>query len=223
VTRWQRPGAGEILKVYLLLATTGFVLDWLARGLPAGDLPPWILLTAFLTWRVSRGGRFSRRILIVVSVVSYAGAALNVARSWGLAIIALVVICAVQVTLLMSPPVYGHVQRDPIRVRAQSWARLFRRPAAWLLPCGLLAGVLVTLALLGNMGWATIPGCTPPASDACATLAEGYPLRWLTAYQNTPEISKSALLKDCAQWALAITSLLYLAWPWPATADESNH
>jgi hypothetical protein len=82
--------------------------------------------------------------------------------------------------------------------------------------------VLLTLALLGNMGSAAIPGCTPPASDACATLAEGYPLRWLTAYQNTPEISKSALLKDCAQWALAITSLLYLAWPWPAPADDSN-
>ena len=53
----------------------------------------------------------------------------------------------------------------------------------------------------------------PAASDACSALAEGYPLRWLTAVPtNEPLISKGALFKDCAQWALASTSLLYLAW-----------
>jgi hypothetical protein len=62
------------------------------------------------------------------------------------------------------------------------------------------------------MGVIAIQGCRPAASDACSALAEGYPLRWLTARQNAPVILKGALLKDCAQWALASTSILYLAW-----------
>jgi hypothetical protein len=60
----------------------------------------------------------------------------------------------------------------------------------------------------------TIAGCRPAASDACSALAEGYPLRWLTAIQGTPVISKEALLRDSVQWALDCTSLLYLAWLW---------
>jgi hypothetical protein len=102
----------------------------------------------------------------------------------------------------------------PYQVRAPGWARLVRRPPAWLLPWGLLAGVVVTLACLGNMDWATITGCRPAGSGACVHLVEGYPLRWLTADQNVPLISKGALLKDCAQWALASTSVLYLGWLW---------
>jgi hypothetical protein len=81
---------------------------------------------------------------------------------------------------------------------------------------GLLAGVLLTLAFLGNMDWVAIPGCRPASSGTCTALAEGYPLRWLTAQQNMPVISKAALLKDCVQWALACTSVLYLAWLWLA-------
>jgi hypothetical protein len=36
----------------------------------------------------------------------------------------------------------------------------------------------------------------------------------LTAKQSEPVISEGAVLKDCAQWALASTSVLYLAWLW---------
>ena len=43
-------------------------------------------------------------------------------------------------------------------------------------------------------------------------MAEGYPLRWLTAVQGIPEIAKGALLRDSVQWALGCTSLLYLVW-----------
>ncbi len=60
------------------------------------------------------------------------------------------------------------------------------RPPMWLLPRALLAGALLTLAYLGSMGWITIAGCGPVAPGACSTLAEGYPLRWLTAHQNEP-------------------------------------
>jgi hypothetical protein len=35
VTRRRRPGAGEILLVYMLLATIGFIWDWqLSRQVP---------------------------------------------------------------------------------------------------------------------------------------------------------------------------------------------
>ncbi len=154
-------------------------------------------------------------ILIIVSTASCAVTAFAVARLWDLTIVALVIICVAQVALLVSPPVYGRTRRPvPIPVRARGWAQLVRRPPVWLLPCGLLAGVIVTLACLGSMDWVAIPGCRPTASDACSALAEGYPLRWLTAKQSEPVISKGALLRDCAQWALASTSVLYLAWLW---------
>jgi hypothetical protein len=223
VTRWRRPGADEILLIYVLLATIGFVGNWLSRSAGSPHPLPSFLITAFLTWRVSRGGWFARRILIVASCASAAVAEVDVARRWDLTVMALVIIGAAQVALLASPPVYGRTRRVPTRVRAPGWARLVRRPPAWLLPWGLLAGVLVTLACLGSMDWVAVPGCKPAASDACTALAEGYPLRWLTAVQtNEPLISKGALFKDCAQWALVSTSVLYMAWLWLTSRTRSS-
>jgi hypothetical protein len=224
VTRWRRPGAGEILLVYLLLATTGFIWSWLSHSYGLQD-PLWsFLITAFLAWRVSRGGRVSRMILIIGNGASCAVAVLAVARLWDLTVMVLIIISAAQVALLVSPPVYGRTRRPaPTPVRARGWAQLVRRPPAWLLPWGLLAGVLLALAGLGSRDGVAIAACRPAASDACRALAEGYPLRWLTAYQNEPVISKGALLKDCAQWALASTSVLYLAWlQLTAPADLSD-
>jgi hypothetical protein len=213
VTRWRRPGAGEILLVYLLLTAIGRTWGWLSHTYGPRNPLPSILIAAFLTWRVSRGGRFSRMILIGGSGASCAVAAFAVARLWDLSVITLVVIGAAEVALLASPPVYGRTRRPArVPVRARGWAWLARRPPAWLLPCGLLAGALVTLACLGSMDWVAIPGCRLTASDTCVALAEGYPLRWLTAHQNVPVISKGALLRDWAQWALASTSVLYLGW-----------
>ena len=223
MTRWRRPGANEILLIYLLLATIGFIGNWLSRSAGWQHSLPSFLVTAFLTWRVSRGGWFARRILIVTSFAYGAVAAVDVARRWDVTTVALVIIGAAQVALLVSPPVYGRTRRPPIQVRAPGWARLVRRPPAWLLPWGLLAGVLVTLACLGSMDWVAVPGCRPAASSACTALAEGYPLRWLTAVQpNEPLISKGALFKDCAQWALVSTSVLYLAWLWLTVPDEAR-
>jgi len=213
VARRRRPGADEILLVFMLLTTIGFIRGWLSHVYLPQNLWPF-LSTAFLAWRVSRGGRISRMILIIASGAACAVAALAVARLWDVAVVALVIICAVQVALLVSPPVYGRTRPAPIQVRARSWTQLVRRPPMWLLPWGLLAGALLTMASLGSMDWIAIPGCRPAASDACRALAEGYPLRWLTAYQNEPVIFKGALLKDCAQWVLVSTSVLYLGWLW---------
>jgi hypothetical protein len=198
----------------MLLATIAIIWSWLSRSVGPQNPLSSFLSTAFLTWRVSRGGRISRMILIISSGASCAVAALAIARLWDLAIMALVIICAALVALLVSPPVYGRTRPTPIPVRARGWAQLVRRPPLWLLPWGLLAGALLTLAYLGSMGFTAIPGCRPVGSGACSALTEGYPLRWLTAYQNEPVIFKGALLKDGAQWALASISVLYLAWLW---------
>jgi hypothetical protein len=224
VARWRRPGADEILLVFLLLDAIGFICSGLSHSASPQHPLPSFLTDLFLTWRVSRGGRISRMILIIGSGAAYAATALAVARRWDVAVVALVIILAVQVALLVSPPVYGRTRPTPIQVRAQSWSQLLPpRPPAWLLPWGLLAGVLVTLACLGNMDFTTIAGCRPAASDACTALAEGYPLRWLTAIQGAPLISKGALLRDSVQWALGCTSLLYLAWLWlMPSADLSD-
>lgn len=224
MARWRRPGVDEILLVFLLLDVIGFICSGLSHSAsPRNPALPSFLTDAFLVWRVSRGGRISRMILIIGNGAAYAVTALAVARLWDVAVVVQVIISAVQIALLVSPPVYGRTRPTPIQVRAQSWSQLLPpRPQVWLLPWGLLAGVLVTLACLGSMDFTTIVGCRPAASDACGALAEGYPLRWLTAIQGTPVISKEALFRDSVQWALGCTSLLYLAWLWLTPRQTSR-
>lgn len=225
MARWRRPGADQILLVFLLLATIGSIWGWLSHTYsPRGSLDPSsLVVSAFLAWRVSRGGRISRAILIIGSGASCAVAAFAVARLWDVSVVALVIIGAAQIVLLISPPVYGRTRPTPVPVRARGWAQLVRLPPAWLLPWGLLAGVLLTLACLGSMTFVPGPGCEPAAFHACGALVEGYPLRWLTAYQDVPVISKGALVKDCVQWVLVSTSVLYLGWLWlTAPADSSE-
>jgi hypothetical protein len=149
----------------MLLATIGFIWSWLSHiYMPPNPWP--FLSTAFLAWRVSRDGRISRMILIIASGAAYAVAALAVARLWDVAVVGVVIICAVQIALLVSPPVYGRTRPAPIQVRAEGWAQLVRRPPMWLLPWALLAGALLTLAYLGSMDWIAIAGCRPAASGA---------------------------------------------------------
>ena len=161
-------------------------------------------------------------ILIIGSGLSCADAVLSVARIWNLAIAALVIIFAAQVALLVSPPVYGRTRRTPVHV-TMSWSQLVPRPPSWILPWGLFFGVAATLAWLGNMDWVLVPGCLPATADACSALSMGYPVRWLTASGGIPLIDKAALFRDCAQWALACMSVLYLASFWwladPGTSE----
>jgi hypothetical protein len=70
VTRWRRPGAGEILVVYVLLGVLGFMVGQLSHDASLRDILWPFPVTAFLAWRVSRGGRVSRMILTDVSCTS---------------------------------------------------------------------------------------------------------------------------------------------------------
>ena len=74
----------------------------------------------------------------------------------------------------------------------------------------------MTVLCLGSMNWQAMPGCGPPGVSMrqlpgrCIELAEGYPLRFLSADQNIPEINKTAMARDLVQWALVSSSVLYL-------------
>jgi hypothetical protein len=148
---------------------------------------------------------------------------LALARNWNAAVAGLVVIFAVETMILVSPQMIDRVGDTAVPERESGWTGLVavvRRPPAWLPFCGALIGFLVTLVSLGNMAWVTIPGCSPASSDACIAPAEGYPLRWLTAVQNTPVIDKGALFKDGVQWTLVSCSVLYAVWLWSRLRRE---
>lgn len=110
----------------------------------------------------------------IASGLCSVSAVLAVARSWDLMIAALAIVCAAQIALLVSPPVYGRTRRAPVQVRAAGWAELVRRPPSWLLPCGLVLRLIVTLANLGSMDVVAVPGCrTAPAAPAAARTSAG--------------------------------------------------
>jgi hypothetical protein len=100
------------------------------------------------------------------------------------------------------------------------------------------AGVIITLLTLGNMSFQPVPGCQAPGYLAphsvplaqCATLAEGYPVHYLSAMPALalnsgskvtaanlavfadPIISKSAAAEDLAIWTLVSFAAFYLLW-----------
>jgi len=214
VTRWRRPGADQLLLVYLVLVAASGTLGWLSHAPRAQDQLGSLLFAAFLTWRVSRGGWISHSLLLISSAVSYGTAALSLARSWDRPVLGLLFLGAAQLALLLSPAVYlrSRCQQADGILSDDGWAQLLWRPPTWLLPWALLGGGVITLACLGHMDWGPAAGCHPAASPGCSALSEGYPLRWLTADQNVPVISKRALLRDFAQWTVVSGSVLYLGW-----------
>ena len=68
-----------------------------------------------------------------------------------------------------------------------------KRPSALVLVASLLAGAVLTVALLAQMSWRTYANynCQVPASSAntegCAIMEYGYPRRWVTSDVNVGE------------------------------------
>lgn len=212
VLRWRSPDARDVLFGYVLLFTVAAVLSGLAHVGERAGAAEQVLLVAFLVWRVSRRGRIAYGFLVLQAAGSYLAAVLSLARSWQPLVAALIVINAAGLVLVASPPVLAHLRGEPALA---GWANVtgrVLRPPGWVILGGPFIGILITLALLGNVGFVAVPGCTPPGTLTCTSLAEGYPLRWLTAFQNNPMIDKTALFRDAVQWAVAAWSLLYLAW-----------
>jgi hypothetical protein len=151
-------------------------------------------------------------LLIGISVGDYFGAAFHLARQ-PLYLLLLVAAIA-QFAILISPAVYQRTRRGTDEEGAAS-APLAGRPRPWMLPWGLLAGLVLTLLLLGQMSWAQVPGCGPPGASLahlpgrCIGLARGAPLRFLYGIHSLPDIDRLALIKDWAQWSLVAISVFY--------------
>jgi hypothetical protein len=58
------------------------------------------------------------------------------------------------------------------------------------------------------MNFQLVPGCGPGGAtmqqlpERCIALAKGYPLRFLSTHQNTPEINTAAMARNWVQWSL---------------------
>lgn len=111
--------------------------------------------------------------------------------------------------------------------------------AWWVVPWGLLAGLLLTLAFLGNMDFRNLPGCRqtvygprlPHSLATCDTIDEGYPVRFLSSYPyleqdrgrtsnlsgvdigGVPVINKGGLAEDWLVWSLVSCLALYIVSP----------
>lgn len=200
-----------LLAAFLVLS----VLAWPVEAASGGSNfnLPGLLILLFLTWRVAQGGRISRMLLILLSAADYSSAALHVTRMPAPADLWLLAASAGQVALLVSPAVYQRTRRSTAAGSAPT--ALAGRPRPWMLPWGLLAGLVITLLSLAQMRWAQLPGCGPARAPLahlpgrCIGLAEGSPLRFLFTYQGVPKIDKLALITDWAQWSLIGTSALY--------------
>lgn len=117
-------------------------------------------------------------------------------------------------------------------------AQLWPSPPKWMPAAAAAAGLIISLLLLGNMSFQPLSGCggrgylaphSPPLAR-CGTLAEGYPVHWLSAIPSLnlssgdkvtasnlaisadPAINKSAIAEDVAVWTLLTFATCYLLW-----------
>lgn len=105
----------------------------------------------------------------------------------------------------------------------------------WMVPWGLVAGITLTLLSLGAMNWQQLKGCgertSPPYGaysppGGCATLVEGYPVRFLSTQPvleedpgtgsrragvgGVPVINKVGLAEGWLIWSVVSCSAIYV-------------
>ncbi len=213
---WRDPRrAGWLMWAYFLLSLVVGSVIYLSVGPAssgqAGNGYGWIF-SAFFSWRVTRGGRISRMLLILGTGLGYLETAFTVARHFEPATFGVLAIYIVQLALLMSPSVY---QRTRPRDWAEPPAATRVLPPLTLLLLGVFAGLSVTLIGLAGMGpGPAAPGCDVNAAlpGVCDTLADGTPLRWVTLHDGLPSADWAAMAKDWVQWSVVSTSVLYGLW-----------
>jgi hypothetical protein len=221
---WRNPRwAGLLMTAYVLLslAVGPDVFSKTGPG-PAGPGARVFgaLAAAFFAWRVTRGGRISRMLLIIVTGIAFLAAAFTIASRFGPLVFAVLVAYAAQLAVLLSPAVYQRT-RPPGWPGRMRWTRV--RPPPALLLFGALAGLVVTLLGLAHLGTPTA-GCFGPGGQApgllCATVADGYPLRWLAVNHSALVVNWGSMLKDLAQYTVVSVLVLYGLWLGPRTRDE---
>ena len=209
---WRDPRrAGWLMWAYFLLSLVAGSVIYLRVGPAssgqAGHGYNWIF-SAFFAWRVTRGGRISRMLLILGAGLGCLATAFTVARHFGPATFGVLVIYVVQLALLMSPSVYQRT-RPPDWAEPPAATRVL--PPLTLLLLGVFAGLVVTLIGLAHGDW---PDCGTGATPVvqCGTLADGYPLPWVAVAHDAPSANWAAMAKDWVQWGAVSTSVLYGLW-----------
>jgi hypothetical protein len=207
--------AGLLMSVWFLLClVTGPVVELGVAGAhqwSPGEAVGYVV-TAFFAWRVTRGGRISRMLLIIATWIAFLVTGSGIAGQFRLATFGMLAIYAVQFALLVSPAVYLRT-RAPGQAEPTASRRV--RPSLTLLLLSVLAGLVLTLLSLSSVSFPlAVPGCDHGAAPValCATVAEGSPLRWLTVYHGGVVVNHGALIKDWVRFALISVSLLYAFW-----------
>jgi len=218
---WRRPGV--LMTAYVLLFAVS------AFGHPGMKLPPtaaWvtavsvgIALAVFLAWRVSRGSATARALAVVYSALLIIAAISSPdLRSGGLASLGLLALYLVQIALLVSTPIYDRTREESTDLPPGE-APLWPIPPWWMVAVALAAGVLITLLFLGSMDWQSVACAATQRSVLpahCATLAEGYPVHFLSAIPSAnsayPVINKAAAAEDLAVWIVVSFAACYLSW-----------
>jgi len=214
---WRDPRrAGLLMGAYFLISLAAGPVVYAEVGsgppAPAGHVFG-AAAAGFLAWRVTRGGRVSRTLLIIAAEIAFLVTASGIASSFGPVLFGLLAAYAAQVALLLSPAVYQRT-RPPGWAAPPGWARL--RPPLVVILLGVLAGLVVTLLGLSSMSGPP-PGCDLGDGGrltgiVCETVAEGAPLRWLTAYHDAPVVNWAAMTRDWAQYAVISVAALYGCW-----------
>jgi hypothetical protein len=221
---WRDPRqAGLLMCAYFLLALAvgpavyvnaraGSFSASVGNG-PAGP-PGWLYgaaFSAFFAWRVSRGGRISRMLLIIGTGAAYLGTASMVAHHFTPATFGKLAALAAQIALLVSPAVYLRT-RPAGQAGPATSARVW--PPLALLLLSVLAGLCVTVTGLTSVSLPTAHGCdtgTAPAS-VCDTIAQGAPLPWVTFYHGAQVVNWAAMARDWTEYALISVLVLYGGW-----------
>jgi hypothetical protein len=239
---WRKPGV--LMIAYLILF--GIAGPWPHGSYPATAAhlahavnPAAIVIAAFLAWRVTRGSSLARGLIILYTIGGIAGLLNSPGmRSGSLISLGLLAIYLVQIALLVSTPVYNRTRKNRTGL-APDGSRPWVLPSRWMPIAATAAGVIITLLTLVNWSFQPVPGCqawsylaarsAPPAQ--CTTLAEGYPVQYLSAMPTLgldpgskvtaanldvfayPVISKSAAAEDLAIWTLVSFTTFYLLWP----------
>ena len=139
---WRDPRrAGWLMLVYFLLSpVTGPVIYLRVSPAPLASGPGafgWVF-SAFFAWRVTRGGRVSRMLLIIGTVISCLAVASVVALRFTPAALGVLAAGGAQLTVLLSPAVYQRTRPGGGTVwtgePAGTRPRPRRRGPRWLAP-----------------------------------------------------------------------------------------
>lgn len=178
------------------------------------------LVSAFFAWRVTRGGRISRMLLVISAGIGFLTTAFEIAPRFGPVVFGLLIAYAAQLALLLSPAVYQRT-RPPDWAGRVRWTRV--RPPLALLLLGILAGLVVTLLGLAHIDF-PVSGChygdPGRVSMTCLTVVDGWPLRWLGGYRSALVVDWAAMAKDLVQYAVIGGSVFYCFWLGPRTRAE---